>query len=154
MTAIFAVYSASEQVNNDLSVDKQTDASLDAAQALEFASREATLVSGASAAHGQMTTGDRHLFADAVTSQRLLMGQRAGRVRRRSSAPRGSAPTPRPPISGIASLEDQISGCIGSRAAIPVNVRTWRAVSRAFLAEMQQAQLQDARKGSGGEPPQ
>src|SRR6202044_2951861 len=44
----------------------------------------------------------------------------------------------------FAILENRISGSIGSRAAIPVNVRTWRAASRAFLAELQQAQLQDA----------
>ncbi len=87
MNAIFAVYSASEQVNNDLSVDKQTDASLDAAQALEFASREATLVGGASAAHGQMTTGDRHLFANAVTSQRLLIASALGEFDAQLRAP-------------------------------------------------------------------
>ena len=87
MNAIFAVYAASEQVNNDLSVDKQTDASLDAAQALEFASREATLVGGASAAHGQMTTGDRHLFANAVTSQRLLIASALGEFDAQLRAP-------------------------------------------------------------------
>ena len=143
MNAIFAVYSASEQVNNDLSVDKQTDASLDAAQALEFASREATLVGGASAAHGQMTTGDRHLFANAVTSQRLLIASALGEFDAQLRAPWQRAYTS-PAHQRFASLENRISGSIGSRAAIPVNVRTWQAVSRAFLAEMQQAQLQDA----------
>ena len=143
MTAIFAVYAASEQVNTDLSVDKQTDASLDAAQALEFASREATLVSGASAAHGQMTTGDRHLFASAVTSQRLLIASALGEFDAQLRAPWQRAYTS-PAHQRLASLENRISASIGSRAAIPVNVRTWRAVSRAFLAEAQKAQLQDA----------
>jgi len=46
MDAVFAVYSASEQVNSNLSVDRQTDASMDAAQALEYASRESALVGG------------------------------------------------------------------------------------------------------------
>ena len=143
MSAIFAVYSASEQVNNDLSVDKQTDASLDAAQALEFASREATLVGGAAAAHGQMTTGDRHLFANAVTSQRLLIASALGEFDAQLRAPWQRAYTS-PAHHRFASLENRISGSIGSRAAIPVNVRTWQAASRAFLAELQQAQLQDA----------
>ena len=143
MNAIFAVYAASEQVNNDLSVDKQTDASLDAAQALEFASREATLVGGASAAHGQMTTGDRHLFANAVTSQRLLIAGALGEFDAQLRTPWEHAYTS-PAHRRFAVLENQISGSIGSRAAIPVNVRTWRAASRAFLAEMQKAQLQDA----------
>ena len=143
VNAIFAVYSASEQVNNDLSVDKQTDASLDAAQALEFASREATLVGGASAAHGQMTTGDRHLFANAVTSQRLLIASALGEFDAQLRAPWEHAYTS-PAHQRFATLENQISGSIGSRAAIPVNVRTWQAASRPFLAELQQAQLQDA----------
>ena len=143
VNAIFAVYSASEQVNNDLSVDKQTDASLDAAQALEFASREATLVGGASAAHGQMTTGDRHLFANAVTSQRLLIASALGEFDAQLRAPWEHAYTS-PAHQRFAALENQISGSIGSRAAIPVNVRTWQAASRPFLAELQQAQLQDA----------
>ena len=143
MNAIFAVYSASAQVNNDLSVDKQTDASLDAAQALEFASREATLVGGASAAHGQMTTGDRHLFANAVTSQRLLMASALGEFDAQLRPPWQRAYTS-PAHRRFASLENHISGSIGSRAAIPVKVRTWQAVSRSFLTELQQAQLQDA----------
>jgi signal transduction histidine kinase len=143
MSAIFAVYSASEQVNNDLSVDKQTDASLDAAQALEFASQEATLVGGAAAARGQMTTGDRHLFANAVTSQRLLIASALGEFDAQLRAPWQRAYTS-PAHHRLASLENRISGSIGSRAPIPVNVRTWQAASRAFLAEMQQAQLQDA----------
>ena len=143
MNAIFAVYSASEQVNNDLSVDKQTDASLDAAQALEFASREATLVGGAAGAHGQMTTGDRHLFASAVTSQRLLMASALGEFDARLRPPWQRAYAS-PAHQRFASLENRISGSIGSRAVIPVNVISWQAASRAFLAEMQKAQLQDA----------
>ena len=114
MSAIFAVYSASEQVNNDLSVDKQTDASLDAAQALEFASREATLVGGAAAAHGQMTTGDRHLFANAVTSQRLLIASALGEFDAQLRAPWQRAYTS-PAHHRFAILENRISGSIGSR---------------------------------------
>jgi signal transduction histidine kinase len=143
MNAIFAVYAASEQVNNDLSVDKQTDASLDASQALEFASREATLVGGAAAAHGQMSSAERHLFADAVTSQRLLIASALGEFDAQLSAPWQRAYSS-PAHQRFASLENRISGSIGSRAAIPVNLGTWRAVSRTFLAELQQAQLRDA----------
>ena len=143
MNAIFAVYAASAQVNTDLSVDKQTDASLDAAQALEFASREATLVGAASAARGQMTTGDRHLFANAVTSQRLLIASALAEFDAQLRAPWQRAYTS-PAHRRFVGLENRISGSIGSRAAIPVNIRTWQAVSRAFLAELQKAQLQDA----------
>jgi hypothetical protein len=59
-------------------VDHQTDASIDAARALEYASREAALVSGAAAAHGQMSIAERELFANAVADQRLLIGDALG----------------------------------------------------------------------------
>ena len=142
MDATFAVYSASEQVNSDLSVDRQTDASMDAAQALEFASREAALVGGAAGTHGRMTTSERQLFANAVANQRLLIGSALGDFN-----PQLRAPWERvyhsPLQHQFAALENKITGSIGSRAPIPVHIKTWQAVSRAFLADMQKAQIQD-----------
>jgi hypothetical protein len=78
-----------------------------------------------------------------VTSQRLLIASALGEFDAQLRAPWQRAYTS-PAHQRLASLENRISGSIGSRAAIPVNVRTWRAVSRAFLAEAQKAQLQDA----------
>jgi signal transduction histidine kinase len=142
MDAIFTVYSASEQVNNDLSVDHQTDASLDTAQALEYAGREAALVGGAAAAHGQMTNSDRHLFANAVDSQRLLMSGALGEFDAQLRAPWAHV------YDSLlhrrfAALENRIAGSIGSRGPIPVNIKTWQKVSRGFLSGMQRAQLRD-----------
>ena len=142
MDAVFAVYSASEQVNSNLSVDRQTDASMDAAQALEYASRESALVGGAAGAHGQMTTSERQLFANAVANQRLLMDSALG-----DFDPQLGAPWQRiynsPLHHQFAALENRIAGSIGSRGAIPVNIQTWQAVSRAFLGELEKAQIQD-----------
>jgi signal transduction histidine kinase len=142
MDAIFAVYTASEQVNNDLSVDHQTDASLDAAQALEYAGREAALVGGAAAAHGQMTNSDRHLFANAVSSQRLLMSGALGEFNAQLGAPWEHV-YDSPLHHQFAALENRIAGSIGSRGPIPVRITTWQGVSRTFLNGMQKAQLQD-----------
>ena len=114
MVAAFAVYSASEQVNSNLSVDRQTDASMDAAQALEYASREAALAGGAGE-HGQMTTSERQLFANAVANQRLLMGSALGEF-----DPQLQAPWQRvyssPLHHQFSVLENRITGSIGSRA--------------------------------------
>jgi signal transduction histidine kinase len=146
LDAVFAVYSASEQVNNNLSVDQQTDASMDAAQALEYASREAALAGAAAgaaaSAHGQMTTSERRLFANAVANQRLLIGSALGEFN-----PQLRAPWQRAYISPLhhqfATLENRIAGSIGSRAPVPVDIRTWQAVSRSFLGDLQKAQAQD-----------
>jgi signal transduction histidine kinase len=143
LDAVFAVYSASEQVNSNLSVDQQTDASMDAAQALEYASREAALAGGAAGAHGQMTTSERQLFANAVANQRLLIGSALGEFN-----PQLRAPWQRVYISPLhhqfAALENRIAGSIGSRAPVPVDIRTWQAVSRSFLGDLQKAQAQDS----------
>ncbi len=142
MDAVFAVYSASEQVNTNLSVDRQTDASMDAAQGLEYASREAALVGGAAGAHGQMTTSERQLFANAVANQRLLLGSALGEF-----DPQLGAPWERvyhsPLHHQLAALENRIAGSIGSKGPIPVNIGTWQSVSRAFLDGLQKAQIQD-----------
>jgi signal transduction histidine kinase len=146
LDAVFAVYSASEQVNNNLSVDQQTDASMDAAQALEYASREAALAGAAAgaaaSAHGQMTTSERRLFANAVANQRLLIGSALGEFN-----PQLRAPWQRVYISPLhrqfATLENRIAGSIGSRAPVPVDIRTWQTVSRSFLGDLQKAQAQD-----------
>ena len=146
LDAVFAVYSAVEQVNSNLSVDRQTDASMDAAQALEYASREAALAGAAAgaaaSAHGQMTTSERRLFANAVANQRLLIGSALGEFN-----PQLRAPWQRvydsPLYHQFAALENRIAGSIGSRAPVPVDVRTWQAVSRSFLGDLQDAQAQD-----------
>ena len=146
LDAVFAVYSAVEQVNSNLSVDRQTDASMDAAQALEYASREAALAGAAAgaaaSAHGQMTTSERRLFANAVANQRLLISSALGEFN-----PQLRAPWQRVYISPLhhqfAALENRIAGSIGSRAPVPVDIRTWQAVSRSFLGDLQKAQAQD-----------
>ena len=146
LDAVFAVYSAVEQVNSNLSVDRQTDASMDAAQALEYASREAALAGAAAgaaaSAHGQMTTSERRLFANAVANQRLLISSALGEFNPQLRAPWQRVYSS-PLYQQFAALENRIAGSIGSRAPVPVDIRTWQAVSRSFLGDLQEAQAQD-----------
>ena len=142
MDALFDVDGASYQ-GNELVVDHQTDASIDAARALEYASREAALVSGAAAAHGQLSTGERELFATAVADQRLLIGDALGTFSPQLRGPWARAYASRAHQQFML-LEDRIVGSTGSRAPIPVNVTAWRSVSGRFLAQAQAAELQAA----------
>jgi hypothetical protein len=132
MDALFDVDSSSYQ-GNELVVDHQTDASIDAARALEYASREAALVDGAAAAHGQMSASDRELFASAVADQRLLIGDALGTFSAQLRGPWARAYDSRAHRQFMV-LENRIAGSIGSRAPIPVNIRTWQTVSRKFQA--------------------
>ena len=142
MDALFDVNSSSYQ-GNELVVDHQTDASIDAARALEYASREAGLISGAAAAHGQMSASERELFASAVADQRLLIGDALGTFSAQLRGPWARAYDSRAHRQFMV-LENRIAGSIGSRAPIPVNIRTWRTVSRKFLAGMEEAEIRAA----------
>ena len=142
MDALFDVDSSSYQ-GNELVVDHQTDASIDAARALEYASREAALVSGAAAAHGQMSASDRELFASAVADQRLLIGDALGTFSAQLRGPWARAYDSRAHRQFMV-LENRIAGSIGSRAPIPVNIRTWQTVSRKFLAGVEEAEIRAA----------
>ena len=126
----------------DASLYQQTIGTTDASRALVQAAREAVLAGGALAARGQMSTADRQLFANAVTSQRLLMSDaqvlldppiRDVYVRDYSS----------PAYHRFAAMEDQIVGSIGRPGPIPVNPMTWESASGAFLATMQKAETQN-----------
>jgi len=140
--ALLQVNAASYQ-GSDLSVDRQTDASIDADRALEYLSRETALVSGAAAALGQLTTSERELFATAVADQRLMISDALA-----SLEPALRAPWARVYASAthgrLATLENRITGSIGSSAPIPVNTGTWQSVSQAFMAQLQRAEIRDA----------
>ena len=142
MDALFDVDSSSYQ-GNELVVDHQTDASIDAARALEYASREAALVDGAAAAHGQMSASDRELFASAVADQRLLIGDALGTFSAQLRGPWARAYDSRAHRQFMV-LENRIAGSIGSRAPIPVNIRTWQTVSRKFQAGVEEAEIRAA----------
>jgi hypothetical protein len=142
MDALFDVDSSSYQ-GNELVVDHQTDASIDAARALEYASREAALVDGAAAAHGQMSASDRELFASAVADQRLLIGDALGTFSAQLRGPWARAYDSRAHRQFMV-LENRIAGSIGSRAPIPVNIRTWQTVSRKFQAGVEEVEIRAA----------
>jgi signal transduction histidine kinase len=121
-------------------LDQDTLGTIDVARAAELADGEAALVAGALAAHGQMSTANRELFASSVSSQRLLVGD--------ALALMGPGPTKAflrtynsPVHQRFADLENQIVASVVSRGPIPVNRATWQAVSTSFLTLMGKAQL-------------
>ena len=110
----------------NLNVYAQTAASVQAAGALEYLGRELTLVAGAQAAGGQMSTSDRVLFASSVASQRILIGEALSTF---DPAERGPfARLYRSPLHAqLAAMENQITA---SAAAAPARCRSASRRSR------------------------
>ena len=126
----------------DPALEQATLGSIGAARAVELAGGEAALVGGALAAHGQMSTGDRQLFAASVSSQRLLMADALALL-----GPKYTdwAHTYNSPLhQRFAALENQIDASVGGRGAIPVKPAAWQSVSGAFLTSMGKAQVASA----------
>ena len=76
--AEFTLFQGTGSIGLNLAVYAQTLASIQAARGLEDLGREVTLMAGAAAGGGQMSTEDRQLFASAVAGQRLLIGDAIG----------------------------------------------------------------------------
>jgi signal transduction histidine kinase len=139
---LFADYSVSITVD-DVSVYKQTVAIIDAVRALEQVGREVALVGGAAAAHGRMSNADRVLFAEAVATQRTLIGDALSAFGPELHQ-RWAAVYDTPTYHRFADLENRIAASGGGRAGLPVSFTTWHTVSSAFLGDMQAAALAGA----------
>jgi signal transduction histidine kinase len=127
----------------DASLYQQTTGTTDASRALVMIGREAALVGGALAAHGQMSTADRELFANTVTSQRLLTSDalaQLGSGIRDKYVQAYSSPT----YHRFAAMENLIAASIGSHGPVPVNPQAWASVSGSFLATMQNVETQNS----------
>jgi signal transduction histidine kinase len=130
--------SAIQDVGNSLTGD--SIGGVDGSYALEMASREATLVAGALADHGQMSASARQLFASTAADRRQLMNDalvfltpslRTGYLSVANSAE----------YQKYQALEDQISASAGSAGPIPVNAGAWQAASAAYMAAMENAEV-------------
>jgi signal transduction histidine kinase len=109
----------------------ETIGSLQAAYSLELAGREATLVGGALAEHGQMSPAARQLFTATVAERRVLLGQ--GEALQTPDIRSGYLAIDRSPnTQRFQALEDQISDSAGSE--IPVTASAWNSASGKFLA--------------------
>jgi len=129
--------SAIQDVGNSLTGD--SIGGVDGSYALEMASRESTLVTGALADRGQMSASARELFTSSVANRRQLMNDaliflapslRTGYLSVANS----------PEYQKYQALEDQISASPGS-GPIPVNAGAWQAASGAYEAAMENAEL-------------
>ena len=139
--AQFHLYSELIVVNNT-ALYQQAAASVEAGRALEMASRELTLISGALSAGGRMTKTERVLFAQTVANQRLLMADAlkqldpslgSGYQRANASAAHRS----------FAAIEDNVITSIGSKGPIPVNALVFGAAAIPLFKEYQTAEVQD-----------
>jgi signal transduction histidine kinase len=138
--AEFALFQATGSIGLNLAVYTQTAASIQAARALEDLGREVTLMAGAAAGGGQMSTDDRELFASAVAGQRLLIGD----------AIAGMTPQSRrgiqrlyasPAYHQLAAMENTIDASVGAPGVVPVKFTDWESVSGGFLGELEDAQV-------------
>ena len=138
--AEFALFQATGSIGLNLEVYAQTAASIQAARALEDLGREITLMAGAAAGGGHMSTGDRQLFASAVAGQRLQIGD----------AIAGFTPQSRRQIQRIyasaayhqlAAMENRIDASVGAKGLVPVKFTDWESFSGGFLGELEDAQV-------------
>jgi signal transduction histidine kinase len=140
--AEFEFFEHAVRVQN-ASLFQQSIGTIDASRSLVQAGREAALVGGALAARGQMSTADRELFANTVTSQRLLTGEALVLLDpaiRSKYVQVFTSPT----YHQFAAMENTIAGSIGDSGPIPVDPQTWETVSGSFLASMEKVETENS----------
>jgi signal transduction histidine kinase len=137
----FRVYSKLIVVDNS-SLYQQASASLTAGRALEMAVREVTLVNGALADGGQMTRGERLLFAATVANQRLLISDALRQLSPALAAGYHSVYTS-PTYKKFSTIEDRIVDSIGNGGRVPVTQARWSMTSFSLLGGFQKAELND-----------
>jgi len=138
INALYNYYGAQVQVN-DVGLYQRWTLSIDGARGLEDLSRELALVGGSFAAGGRMTAPEYTAFVEAVTQQRLFIGevlaQMPADIRVFWAGPYRSAAHAR-----FAALENQIiSTRPGGR--IPVSPVGWKQASGAFLGVVGKSSL-------------
>jgi signal transduction histidine kinase len=139
--AQFRMFSDLVVVNNT-PVYQQAVASIAAGRAVEMAGREVSLVAGAFAAGGHMSTAERVLFAQTVATQRLLIGDALSELSPSLSSGYRSAYASRA-YASFAAIENQIVASIGSKAPIPVNPLVFGAATIPLFNDLQSAQARN-----------
>jgi signal transduction histidine kinase len=129
-------------VVNNTPVYQQAQASITAGRAVEMASRELTLVAGAFAAGGRMSTAERVLFAQTVATQRLLTSDALGELTPSLSSGYRHAYASSA-YASFAAIENQIVASIGSKAPIPVNPLVFGAAAIPLFKDLQSAEAQN-----------
>jgi signal transduction histidine kinase len=139
--AEFYLYGALVVVNNT-PLYIQAAASVQAGRAVEMASREVTLLSGAVISGDKMSKAERTLFAQTVASRRLLMTDALGQLNpdcgsgyRRADASAA--------YRAFTALENRVTASIGSKGPIPINPLTLAAATIPLFNRYQAAEGQD-----------
>ncbi len=130
--ALFGVYISSGP--SDAALYRQTLGAINAGRALEQLTGEATLAASAATDGGQLSAGDRALFAGAVASQRLFAGNALAESTGHNHADLarlyGSTGYTR-----FAALENQIAGTAPSQQPMPLTLAAWGAAVQPFLGQ-------------------
>jgi signal transduction histidine kinase len=139
----FNLYAKLVQVNNT-PLYLQAEASVDAGRAVELASREATLVTGAASAGGQMTQAERVLFAQTAATRQLLMTEALGELQPSLGSGYRSAGNSRA-YKNFLGLEDLVIGTTASKAPLPASLTPLvvAADTLPLFSLYQTAQVQD-----------
>jgi signal transduction histidine kinase len=138
---LFGIYTKLVEVDNS-TLYQHALASVEAGRAVEMVDREVTLVNGALAAGGQMTRGERLLFASTVADQRLLIGDALKQLGPALAAGYTSVFTS-PAYRQFSAMENGIINSIGSGRPIPVTKVEWGRVSFSLLSGFQMAEQID-----------
>jgi signal transduction histidine kinase len=139
--AQFQLYSELVVVSNT-SLYMQAAASVEAGRGLELADREITLLSGALATGGTMSTAERTLFAQEVASRRLLMTD----ALRELSPALGSgyvAADHSAAYSSFEAIENEIVASIGTPGPITLSPLQFGAATLPLFTQYQRAEGQD-----------
>src|SRR5580704_15019656 len=139
MDAEFGFFKSSLQYRPS-SLAEVSIGTVDAAYVYELARREATLVDGALADHGQMSASARQLFASSAASRSLLMNDVLAFLTPDLRAPYLSVVNS-PEYQGYQAMEDRILASLGGSGPIPVNAAAWQASSNTYLAAMLDAEF-------------
>ncbi|HEX6932427.1 MAG TPA: nitrate- and nitrite sensing domain-containing protein [Streptosporangiaceae bacterium] len=139
--AQFGVYSKLIVVS-DTTLYQHAAASLMAGRAIEMADREVTLVDGALANGGQMTKGERLLFAQTVAEQRLLIGDALKQLSPALASGYRSVYSS-PAYKQFSAMENRIVNSIGSGRQVPVTQEQWATTAFSLLGGFQKAEQRD-----------
>ena len=127
---------------NNVPLYQQSVVSVEGGKALEMVGREVALVGGALTVGGRMTRPEHAVFTETVAQQRMLMGDVLSELNPNLRAGYARAYTS-PAHAAFAAAENRIINNFNPRKPIPVDPRTWQAISTAFLKQFEAGAEQD-----------
>lgn len=139
--AQFDLYSRIVYVN-DVALNQQSQASVEAGHALDLADRQVALISGALASGGHMSRAEQQAFAEFVFDQRLLMTDALKQLSPSLGAGYRAAISSSA-YRGFEAFQNSVLNSIGKAGPIPVGPLQFAVVTPKLFAAYQKAETQD-----------